>query len=101
MIQTIYSKLEDSSDYTIIDSRSVNWSAFEFKNGFIRHFISADETLKPYLISSLYYSTVDYEDEILMINGISDPFDLIPGVEIRIPDINDLKQFILDNTDGK
>lgn len=100
MIQSMYSKLEDSSDYTIIDSRSVNWSAFEFTNGFKRHFISADEILKPYLISSQYYSTVEYEDEILLINGIADPFELVPGVEIKIPDLNDLKTFILNNTKG-
>lgn len=97
MNQSIYTKLVDNSDYTIIDSRAVNWSSFVFTNGFKRHFISSEEILKPYLISYQYYSTVEYEDEILMINGISDPFLLVPGIEIRIPDINDLKQFILDN----
>ena len=98
MIQTIYEKLQDDSEYTIIDSRSVNWSAFTFTNGFKRHYISDVEILKPYLISSLYYSTVDYEDEILLINGISDIFEVKVGSELKIPDLNDLKQFILDNT---
>ena len=37
MIQTIYDKLLDSSDYTIIDPRSVNWSTFEFTNEFVKH----------------------------------------------------------------
>jgi hypothetical protein len=98
MIQTIYDKLLDSSDYTIIDPRSVNWSTFEFTSGFVKHYVAEEEILKPYLISFQYYDTVEYEDELLMINGISDPFQMYVGVELRIPELNDLKQFILDNT---
>lgn len=98
MIQNIYDKIFDSSDYTIIDPRSINWSQFIFTNGFTKHFVADDEILKPYLISYRNYSTVDYEDELMLINGISDPYELYVGAELRIPDLNDLKQFILDNT---
>ena len=48
MIQTIYDKLLDSSDYTIIDPRSVNWSTFEFTNGFVKHYVAEEEILKSY-----------------------------------------------------
>jgi hypothetical protein len=98
MITKIYSKLLDTSDYTIFDSRSINWGNFEFTNGYKKHFITQDQILKPYLISLGYYNVIDYEDEILLINNIADLYEVVVGTEIKIPDINDLKQFILNNS---
>jgi hypothetical protein len=98
MIEKIYRKLEDDSDYTILDSRSIMWSNFKFTNGYKKHYVSSDEILKPYLISMGYYGTVEYEDVILLVNNIQDPYELIPGIEINIPNLQDIQQFIVDNT---
>lgn len=97
MISQLYSYLQKDNDYTIIDSRSVNWGNFVFTNGYKTHYITQDELLKPYLISFGYYNVADYEDVILLINNIEDPYEVVPGTLLLIPDIRDVKQFILDN----
>jgi len=98
MISKIYNKLQNDSDYVILDTRSVKWGDFKFTNGFTKHYISQEELLKPYLISFRYYNTAEYEDEILLVNNIQDPYEVVAGSELKIPALDDLKQFILDNT---
>lgn len=94
----IYSKLVNTSADVIINSRSLKWGDFEFTNGYTKHYISDAELLKPYLISYTYYNTTEYEDEILLINNIKDPYEVVPGTEIKIPKVGDIQQFILDHT---
>ena len=98
MIEKIYTKLQNDSSYMILDTHSIKWGDFKFVNGYIKHYISEQELLKPYLISFGYYSTAEYEDVILLVNNISDPYEVVPGTELKIPDIRDIKQFILDHT---
>lgn len=49
------------------------------------------------MISYAYYGKVDYEDMILLVNNIDDPFALVPGTEIYIPTLANLQSFILSN----
>ena len=81
----------------IYNPTSVKWTKFEFKQGFKTHILSQVDILKPYMISYAYFGTVDYDDLLLLINGIDDIFELTPGVEIKIPYIQDIQDFILAN----
>ena len=94
----IYNKLVNTSTDIILDSRSLKWRDFQFTNGYTKHYITESELLKPYLISYAYYDTPEYEDEILLINNIQDPYEVVPGTEIKIPKVQDIRQFILDHT---
>lgn len=88
---------DKEKNLTIYDSQSIDWLSFNWSNGYYPHKISSIEIQKPYLISYAYYGTVEYEDVILLLNGIEDPFELIPGKELMIPKVDDLKTFILKN----
>ncbi len=88
---------DDGYGNTIHDSRSINWNKFIFPNGYLKHVIAKNEILKPYLISYKYYKTIIYEDFILLVNNISNPFDLREGIEIKIPKLDDIKAFVLEN----
>jgi hypothetical protein len=88
--------LEDvEKGITLYDPLSIDFKKFTWPSGYYPHKISKTEIAKPYLISYAYYGTVDYEDIILLLNNIEDPFEMVPGKELRIPKLVDLEAFIL------
>lgn len=95
MRENLYTQFETEDGVLIFDSTSVDWSKFEWTNGYIKHFISTEEIAKPYLISYYYYGSIIYEDIILLINNIANIFDVVPDSEIKIPTVADIKTFIL------
>ena len=97
MREKVQSILDTTDNIIIRDPISVDWSTFKWSNGYYSHKISKIETQKPFLISAAYYGTVEYEDIILLLNNVSDPFEVIPESELKIPKLQDIKAFILLN----
>ena len=97
MRENIYKKFQTSDGTWIYDPNSVDFSKFKWDNGYIKHYITTAEIAKPYLISFYYFGSIDYEDIILLVNNIANIFDVAPGMEIKIPDVRDVKKFILLN----
>jgi len=91
----ILKKITTKNGIDIYDPTSVKWKEFKFTNGYKKHIVSKNEILKPYMISYDYYGSVDYDDIILLINGIDNIFEFEPGIEIKIPYIQDIEDFIL------
>lgn len=98
MRELIYEKLEDTPDYTIYDARTIDWSTFTFTNGWYTYIVTELDLLKPYMISFAYYNDISYEDIILLVNNIEDPFEMVVGSELKIPKLDDIKSFILVNS---
>jgi hypothetical protein len=90
-------KFIDNNDYVIYNPLSMNWSTFDWEQGYFKHYVTYDEIYKFYLIPFNYYGTTDYADVILLLNNIATEFDLYPGAEIKIPKYDEIKQFIYDN----
>jgi hypothetical protein len=82
---------------TLYDPLTLDCSSFSWINGYYPHKVTKVEISKPYLISYAYYGTVDYEDLILLLNNVTNPFEMVPGKELRIPKLEDLQSFILTN----
>jgi hypothetical protein len=97
MREKVQSTLDITNNITIKDPTSILWSSFKWTNGYFSHKITKKEIERPYLISYAYYGIVDYWDIILLLNNISDIFEVIPESEIFIPKLVDLKTFILEN----
>jgi hypothetical protein len=93
------SKITNDDGYgnTIYNPRSIDWNTFTFPSGYYKHVVSQHEILKPYLISYKYYNTVIYENFLLLVNNVSQPFNLREGVELKIPKLIDIQNFILLN----
>ena len=90
-------KIGDINDITYYDSRSIDWNKFTFPNGYYIHILTSIDILKPYMISYKYFKTTAYEEFILSANHIGNIFDLRAGIEIRVPKLEDIKSFILEN----
>lgn len=88
---------DDGHGNIIYDPRTINWNKFIFSSGYFKHIIAKGESLKPYLISYKYYKNVIYEDIILLVNHIKNPFELREGIELRIPKLKDIRDFVLKN----
>jgi len=97
MREKLYSDLLTDEHIIIKDSTTVDWRTFRWDNGYFVHHITVNEIFKPYLISYAYYGTIEYEDLILLLNNIQDPFEVVPEQTIYIPKLEDLKSFILAN----
>ena len=97
MRYNIYTILQDQDGMAIYNPNSVDWTLFRWEDGYYKHILSKSEILKPYMISYAYYGTTDYEDLILLLNNIDDVFNLIPGTEIYVPTLQNLKNFIINN----
>lgn len=82
----------------IYDSMSVDFSKFDWSKGYYNHILTQKEIEKPYLISVQYYGEILFEDIILLLNNISDIFECVPGSQLKIPKLNDLKLFLLQNS---
>jgi len=50
------------------------------------HYVTADQVMRPDVISKLYYGTHEYIDIILKANGISNPFCIKEGMFLLIPE---------------
>jgi len=94
---TLMSLLTTTQDIDIYDPTSINWKTFSWSRGYYTHSLTEIEILKPYLISYSYYETVAYEEIILLLNGIQDIWAVVPGTEIRIPKLDDLRNFLIKN----
>ena len=95
MREKIYDTKVATPEYTILDPCSIDWSTFAYTNGWYTYYVTQSDTLKPYMISYAFYGDVIYEDIILLLNNIEDPFEMVVGSEIKIPKLDDLKTFIL------
>jgi hypothetical protein len=95
MREQIFSIIQTEPEI-IYDPTSVNFSKFQWTNGYYNHVLTQREIEKPYLISLTYYSTVDYEDIILLVNNIADIWKCAPGTSIKVPKIEDVKSFMKD-----
>lgn len=90
--------LETVDNITVYDSTTIDWTSYPWQTGYIIHYITNTEILKPYFISYQYYNTVEYEDIIMLLNNIEDPWQLVPGSPLRIPNFQNLQRWILQNT---
>jgi hypothetical protein len=90
-------KLATVQDIDIYDPSSLDWSTFAWDNGYHMHKLSEQEILRPYLVSYTYFGTVGYEEILLLLNSIDDVWTLVPGAEIRIPKLADIRTFIIKN----
>lgn len=98
MREKIESVLYTSTDSDVIlDSTSIDWKSFQWTNGYYTHKVTKKEIQRPYLISFAYYGDVNYEDIILLLNNIKDPFEMVPESVIYIPMLQDVQNFILLN----
>ncbi len=59
------------------------------------HTVTEYEEMRPDLISMKYYSTTDYWDLILKMNGISNPLSVYAGMQLEIPDRDAAQRFIV------
>ena len=97
MRDKVQSILSDIDNNIIRDSTSVRWKDFQWTNGYFKHKISKLEIERPYLLSQIYYQSVEYWDIILLVNNIEDVFELVPLSELYIPKLEDIKSFVLKN----
>lgn len=80
---------------TIYNPTTVDWTKFLWAGGFYNHVITKIEIYRPYLISEKYFGgNIYYEDIILLLNKIDNPFDLKSGIKLKIPMKKDIDNFI-------
>jgi hypothetical protein len=97
MIENIYTTIETDPE-TIYNPMSVDFSNFKFTNGYYNHRLTQYEIEKPYLLSLQYYGEVTYEDIILLLNNIPDIFEVPVGTQVKIPKLQDIQTFLLENS---
>jgi hypothetical protein len=97
MREQIYTIIQEDP-VPVYDSGSIDFSTFKWTNGYYNHKLTKKEIEKPYILSFQYYGVVDYEEMILLVNNIPDIFEVPIGTSIKIPKLDDLKIFILENT---
>ena len=87
----------DTDELLINNTNSIDWCKYEWTNGYLPHTITEAEIYRPYLLALKYFDDIEYEDIILILNNISNIFELRPGVQIRIPRVEDVDKFLADN----
>lgn len=97
LMETLESFSENSFSVDVMDSSTVDWSKFTWENGYIKHFITQNEILRPYYLSYIYFGTTTWEYVLLELNGIDDIDNVPIGSEIWIPKLVDLEDFVRKN----
>jgi len=98
MREKIYTIIQEDP-VPIYDPGSVDFSKFQWTNGYYNHKLTKSEIEKPYLLSYQYYGSLEYEEIILLVNNIPDIFEVPTGTSIKIPKLVDIKTFLLDIVD--
>lgn len=92
--QNYYKPSQEINDIQFYDLMSMDWNRFEFKSDYIEHTLSEQDIQKFYLVTQQYYNDLFLEDIIFFINRIPDPCELEVGMVIRIPAIQDIRDFL-------
>jgi hypothetical protein len=79
-----------TKDIVYYDVFSPKWTDFPFVDDTLEHTLSVSECDRFYLVSQFYYGTVEYSSTLFLINGLTDPFSLKPGIKLIIPTLEDL-----------
>jgi len=98
MRHKLMTEIEETDGIIVYDTQSIDWTTYDWTQGYTKHFITEQEILKGYLIAYNYYRDVNYESIIFLLNNISDPWDIIVGTELRIPTLSNLQTFISENS---
>ena len=97
-LESIKTPTEDIIYYDVF---SPKWTEYNYTLNPVEHTLTASECDRFYLVSQLYYATVEYSDILFLINGLTDPFSLKPGIKLTIPVLDDIiiiKDKMLDPT---
>lgn len=94
---TMMDILDDTTEDIIMDPTSLDPSTFKFSNGYYKHVLTQKEKERPYKLSYIYYGTVAYENILLLLNEVKDIWEIPVGTKLRIPKLNDLKDWIKEN----
>jgi hypothetical protein len=98
MIYDLMNVTEIKNDIQMYDLLSIDWTSFEYINGFETRILSQQDIESFWNVSYEYFGTVKFEDILLRLNNIENPFELKIANTIYIPKEEDLKNFILKNT---
>jgi len=93
----VMSLMDSTNDVEIYDPMSIDWTTFEWADGFFKHRLAKHEILKFYLVPYAYYGFVEYEDVILLLNKAENSWELIPETIIYVPKLPELQRYIRDN----
>ncbi|MFW6219513.1 MAG: hypothetical protein ACOCZ5_00220 [bacterium] len=95
--RTKFMRLHEVNDRLEYDLLSSNWDLFKIKRPFSFGIIIRSDLGRPDLFSLRIYNRIDYWWIISKINNIDDWFnDVYIGMEIIIPDVEDIEEFYLD-----
>jgi len=84
----------DTTPIFIYDVLNVDWSSFEFTNGYIVYKLTAIDVQRPWMITDRFYGSPQYEDLVYLVNHIENPLDLVVGQELKIPGVVDIVTFL-------
>ena len=79
-----------TQDIIYYDVFSPKWTGFNYTLNTIEHTLTASECDRFYLVSQRYYASVEFADILFLINGLTDPFSLKPGIKLTIPVFDDI-----------
>ena len=83
----------NSIDVDIYDLQ-IPWHKFPYYSGYTLHYISQEDIIKTENIPYKHYKNTDYDDIIMLLNNIDDPFNIPLGLQIKIPDKTELDKWI-------
>lgn len=81
-------------DFDINNPISVDWSKFMWTKEITKHMLTEEEIYRFYLVPEFYYDNTGYEDILLILNNITNIFDLLPGTYINIPSKDNIDNFL-------
>lgn len=88
-------------DKTYVDPLSIDLTQFKWKKGYITYIVEEQDIIRPYLISYKVYNTSIYLYLILWLNNIPSIYDLTVGVTLKMPYLDELKEYVYLNTKEK
>ncbi len=91
---------EELNGFDIYDPLTLNWNNFNFRGDEDEIMLSPYQIQRPDLFSYALYGTVIYQDIIFNINGYADILNLPAKTQLKIPHLEDLKEFIRVNRKG-
>lgn len=80
------------------DLSSIQWSNFKFEDGFTTYYLTKADVDRAWIPAFSFLGDPEFEDFIWLINGIVNPFDLLPGQMIKIPTLTEVERFIYNNS---
>lgn len=89
--------LDEEDNQAYPDIMTLAFDTFEYRTSAEKHYLSDADIKRIDSLMSRKYGVAQYDDLVLLLNGVDYLYEQEPGVEVKLPTLRDIERFYAEN----